>query len=205
MRRMASAVLFSAMALAGVSATSAVAASTHAAAGAAHPSIAQAKVKTTKVHYTSFYTDEKFGPVKCKGVHITSAEYPGTATTGGADKFKCKSTTKKPLTFGKPGEKLPENFTAWASDYFNNLGHFVLAKSLNATMSSNGKAYTGFAVYPSPEEEAQKQKEKEEQEQKEKEQKEKEQKELEEKEQKEKEEKEQKELEEKELEEKEGE
>ena len=122
----------------------------------------------------------------CKGVHIVSAEYPGTATTGGADKFKCKSTTKKPVTFGNPGEELI-NPTAWASDYFNNLGHSVLAKSLVIKMSPNGKSYKGLAVYPSPaEEEAQKQrKEKEEQEAKEKaekEQKEKEEKEQEEKE-----------------------
>ncbi len=170
MRRMALGSLVAAMALAGIFSSSAVAASTHAsraAGAAARPT----KVKTTKVKYEATYTDEKFGPVHCKGVHITSAAFPGTATTGGEDKFKCKSTTGKPVTYGNPGEKLPENFTEWASDYFNNMGHFVLAKSLNVTISGSGKSYKGVAIYPSPEEEAA-QKEKAEREQKEKEEKE---------------------------------
>jgi hypothetical protein len=138
------------------------------------PALAPAKVKTRKVHYQLKYTDEKFGPVLCKGVHITSAEFPGTATSGGADKFKCRSTTKKRLLFGDPGEVFPENFTEWQSDYFTTLGESVLAKSLKATMSASGKSYSGLAVYPSPAEEAQKAKEKEEREKAEKEQKEKE-------------------------------
>jgi hypothetical protein len=144
------------------------------------PALAPAKIKTRKVHYQLKYTDEKFGPVLCKGVHITSAEFPGTATSGGADKFKCRSTTKKRLLFGEPGEVFPENFTEWQSDYFATLGESVLAKSLKATESASGKAYSGLAVYPSPEEEAQKAKEKEEREKAEKEQQEKEQKEKEE-------------------------
>jgi hypothetical protein len=126
-----------------------------------------AKVKATRVKYEATYTDEKFGPVFCKGVHITSAKYPGSGTVGGADKFKCKSTTGKPLTFGNPGETFAENFTAWASDYDGQL-----AKSLNATESKNGKSYKGIAVYPTQEELEKQQKEKEEKEQKEKEEKE---------------------------------
>ncbi len=184
-RGMALAVLVASMAVAGIFSSTAGAASTHAKAAAGVAS-KPAKVKTTKVRYEATYTDEKFGPVICKGTHITSATYPGTATTGGEDKFRCKSTTGKPVTYGKPGEVLPENFTEWASDYFNNLGHFVLARSLNITISANGKSYKGIAIYPSPEEEAAK-KEKEEKEKAEKEQQEKEQKEKEEQEQKEKE------------------
>ena len=173
-RRLSCASLVAAFALLGSFSASALATSTHATkGGGAGKSLA----KPVKVKYTAIYTDEKFGPVECRGVHITSAQYPGTAISGGADKFKCKSTSKKPVLYGNPGEKLPENFTEWASDYFNPLGHFVLAKSLNVTLTGNGRAYKGFAVYFSPAEEAQKQKEKEEQELKEKEQKEKEEKE----------------------------
>ena len=168
-RRSTSAVLIAALAILGVFSSGAMAASTHARATlGAGKRLNRHQVKTA---YTATYTDEKWGPVVCKGVHIVSTQYPGTATTGGADKFKCKSTTHKPVTFGGPGEVLM-NPTPWASDYFNLSGHFVLAKSLVITMAANVKSYTGLAVYPSPaEEEAQKakeQKEKEEQEAKEK-------------------------------------
>jgi len=149
-RRSMSAVLIAAMALLGVFSSGAMAASTHARSGSQAGKVLG---KQTKTQYTLSYTDEKWGPVTCKGIHIVSAEYPGTETTGGADKFKCRSTTKKPVTFGKPGEELI-NPTEWASDYFSPKGHFVIAKSLVIKMSPNGKAYKGFAVYPSPAEEA---------------------------------------------------
>jgi hypothetical protein len=159
-----------------------------------------AGIKTVKVHYTATYTDYLFGPVTCKGVHITSALYPGAGSIGGADKFTCRSTTGKPLLYGKPHEILPENFTGWQSDYDGQL-----AKSLkDSIVGGKGLAYKGFAVYPTPAEVAQKEKEEKEKAEKEqKEKAEKEAKELEEKELKEKAEKEQKELEEKELKEKE--
>lgn len=169
-------------ALLGASSSAALASSTPVAAAPSSTPIAAAHRlnagpatgKTTRIHYALRYTDEKFGPVRCKGVHITSPEYPGTATSGGADQFVCKSTTKKHLLFGAPGETLV-NFTEWQSDYFFTHGESVIAKSLKATISGNGKSYRGLAVYPSPEEEAQKAKEAEEKaekEQKEKEEKE---------------------------------
>jgi hypothetical protein len=156
-------------ALLGASASVALANSTHVAAAGHRLDAGPAKIKTSKIHYVLPYIDEKFGPVRCKGVHITSAEFPGTATSGGADRFVCKSTTGKALPFGSPGEVLPPNFTEWQSDYFATKGESVIAKSLNATMSGSGKSYRGLAVYPSPEEEAQKAKEAEEKAQKEKE------------------------------------
>ncbi len=163
-RRSMSAALIAAIALLGVFSSGAMAASTH-----SHAVSRSGKAQNahqTKTHYVLSYTDEKWGPVKCTGVHIVSAAYPGTATTGGADKFKCKSTSKKPVTFGNANEELI-NPTEWASDYFTGIGHFVIAKSLVIKMSSNLKSYTGFAVYPSPAEEAQKAKEQKEKEEKE--------------------------------------
>jgi hypothetical protein len=155
------------VALLGASSSAALASSTPVAA-AHRQNVGPASHKAAKIRYVAQYTDEKFGPVRCKGVHITSTEYPGTATSGGADRFKCKSTTGKPLLFGAPGETLV-NFTEWQSDYFAFAKSVsVLAKSLKATISGNGKSYTGLAVYPSPEEEAQKAKEAEEKAEKEK-------------------------------------
>ena len=156
-------------ALLGASSSVALANSTHVAPAGHRLNGGPAEFKASKVHYQLTYTDEKFGPVHCKGVHITSSQYPGTATSGGADRFVCKSTTRKALLFGEPGEALPPNFTEWQSDYFAGKGESVIAKSLNATVSGSGKSYRGLAVYPSPEEEAQKAKEAEEKAQKEKE------------------------------------
>src|SRR5437660_616663 len=106
-RRLSCALLVTAVAMLGGFSASALASSTHARAGGAG-NAPPAKGKPIRHVYTSTYTDEKFGAVTCHGVHIISPEYPGTATTGGADKFKCKSTPKKALLFGKAGEKLPE-------------------------------------------------------------------------------------------------
>ncbi len=150
-KRMSSTLLVASISLLALFSSSAIASSTHGGTASRASKVAAKGITRTK--YTLSYTDEKFGPVACKGVHIVSPTYPGTATSGGADKFKCKSTTGKALTFGKPGEKLPENFTEWQSDYFAGKGLSVIAKSLNATMSGPGKSYKGFAVYPSPEEE----------------------------------------------------
>ncbi len=179
-RRMSSTLLVASISVLALFSSSAIASSTHGGSASRASKVAAKGITRTK--YTLSYTDEKFGPVICTGVHIVSPEHPGTATSGGADKFKCKSTTKKPLTFGSPGEKFAENFTAWQSDYFAGKGLSVLAKSLNATESANGKSYKGVAVYPSPEEEqaAKEKAEKEEKEKAEKEQLEKEEKEKEE-------------------------
>ncbi len=155
-RRLVPAALAVSAALLGASSSVALANSTQAAGHRLNAG--PTKVKAMKAHYSLAYNDEKFGPVNCKGVHITSTQYPGTATSGGADKFVCKSVGRERLLFGSPGETLV-NFTEWQSDYFATKGESVLAKSLTATISAGGKAYRGFAVYPSPEEEAQKAKE----------------------------------------------
>jgi hypothetical protein len=131
----------------GAFASLSLASSTTGAAGSSGLAQTTAKV-TTRTHYELSYTDEKWGPVACKGVHIVSPEYPGTATYGGADKFRCKSTTGKAVTFGSPGETLV-NPTEWQSDYFASIAIYgVDTGTLTVTLSNNGKSYKGLAVYP---------------------------------------------------------
>jgi len=77
-----------------------------------------------------------------------SAEYPGTATYGGADRFRCHSTTGRAVLFGAPGETLV-NPTEWQSDYFASIGiGGVDTDVLTITMGPHGRSYSGLAVYP---------------------------------------------------------
>jgi len=134
---------FAAVILAGLAPSSALAHSTtH---QRAHP--LTAKVKPVRTPYEASYTDEKFGSVACKGVHVVSARYPGTETSGGADKFRCRSTTGDPVLYGAPGETLV-NFSTWASDYFYLKGLWVLDSEIRVVIAKNGKSYRGLAVYP---------------------------------------------------------
>jgi hypothetical protein len=131
----------------GTLASASLASSTTGGAGGSAGASRAAKT-TTKTHYVLSYTDEKWGPVACTGVHIVSLEYPGSATSGGADKFKCISTTGKAVTYGAPGETLI-NPTEWQSDYFASIGiGGVVTGQLTITISKSGKSYKGFAVYP---------------------------------------------------------
>ncbi len=106
------------------------------------------KVFTLRAHYVEEYTDGIFGPIKCEGTHIASKKYPGTATSGGADKFKCASTTGLPIPAVTP--KGPVGFGPWASDYFYyvvGLPEFVNAKEVSGTGSKDGKSFKALAIY----------------------------------------------------------
>jgi len=118
----------------------------------ANAKLAPLAIKTERTEYKAEYTDEKFGPVKCAGLHVVSVQYPGNATSGGADKWTCKVNVPltKPFTkllYGTPGAPI-EPFPEWASDYFALKGLGVIAKEVTATEGAGGLAYSATAVYP---------------------------------------------------------
>jgi hypothetical protein len=101
-----------------------------------------------RVHYEAEYTDAIFGPIRCAGNHIASKKHPGTETSGGADKFKCTSTTEAPITGITPGGAVP--FAGWASDYFYwvvKLPEYVLAKEVSGKASKDGKSFKALAIF----------------------------------------------------------
>jgi hypothetical protein len=104
------------------------------------------------IPFTAEYDAESYyGPVACKGKHETSASkgYPGTATEGGRDVERCKSTTGLPLVGLTPGETvtLGEGWfpgsSGWNSDY-DGQG----ATEIAYTVSANGKSFKLVAYYP---------------------------------------------------------
>lgn len=101
-----------------------------------------------RAHYVEEYTDGIFGPIKCEGTHIASKKYPGTATSGGADKFKCASTTGLPIPAVTP--KGPVGFGSWASDYFYyvvGLPEYVLATEVSGKGAKDAKSFKALAIY----------------------------------------------------------
>jgi hypothetical protein len=117
----------------------------------------------TGVKYTATYTDPLLGPITCTGTHQTNKKYyPGTATEGGRDVFRCKSTeAKTPLKDVAAGEEGESNTgfpgaTAWNSDYFFNLNSstvpakentIIPAKALAWKVSANGMVVKAVAYY----------------------------------------------------------
>jgi hypothetical protein len=106
----------------------------------------------TAIPYTASYIDERFGPVECIGVHQTnSVKYPGTETSGGRDKFKCKSTVAKTLLTGTSPEEVltfGPSGQAWNSDYFA-VAFSLAVPAISGTglTSKNGKAYSAIIYY----------------------------------------------------------
>jgi len=100
------------------------------------------------IPYTVSYTDELFGPVKCKGRHVSNKENPGTETSGGKDVFSCNSTTGKQLTNVTPGQVLnPWPASGWNSDYFALKGLAVAAISITGQVGPQGRGYKAVAIY----------------------------------------------------------
>jgi hypothetical protein len=118
----------------------------------AGPSVAMGAEKTS-VEYAASYTDERFGPIECKGKHQSnSVKYPGTESSGGRDVFTCRSTafsgTKRlPLQGVAPEEALTWGAGAWASDYFNSIGYYVLDVSGSGKVSKTGRAFHAIMYY----------------------------------------------------------
>jgi hypothetical protein len=95
---------------------------------------------TSVLHYDTTYTDYFFGPVECIGVQQVKKNQPVQ------DSFTCTSTSNAPLTSVQPGELMTlANIGGWQSD----AGHAAsgLAKTFNATVSSDGMSYTAVATY----------------------------------------------------------
>jgi hypothetical protein len=101
----------------------------------------------TTIQYSASYSDLG-GPVTCTGIHQYGKQWPGTATTGGQDKFTCTSSTGSPLTNVTPGQVWPFPVAQWASDYFNSIGLSVTnTVAFSVTVSSDGFSYSGVAQY----------------------------------------------------------
>ncbi|MCW3030031.1 MAG: hypothetical protein JWM66_164 [Solirubrobacterales bacterium] len=119
---------------------------------AAGPSVAMAAEKSS-VEYTAAYTDSRFGPIECTGKHQTnSLKFPGTASSGGRDIFTCKSTEfsgakRLPLQGVAPEEALTWGEGAWASDYFNSIGYYVVDVSGSGKVSKTGKTFHAVMYY----------------------------------------------------------
>jgi hypothetical protein len=94
------------------------------------------------------------GEVRCKGRHQTnSALYPGTATEGGRDIEKCKSTSHKAftaLTAGQEGNMFPGS-PSYESDWFylkGESGASIASIHVHFAVSANDKAFTLLVYVP---------------------------------------------------------
>lgn len=104
------------------------------------------------IPFTAEYDAEAYyGAVACKGRHQANEkkDYPGTATEGGRDVERCKSTTGKPLVGLTPGETVElgkgwfPGSSGWDSDYDSQA-----ASEIEYTVSSTGKSFKLVAYYP---------------------------------------------------------
>jgi hypothetical protein len=103
---------------------------------------------TTTARYSLTYFDPVFGGlVVCKGIHQHGPQWPGDATSGGRDVFKCRSTSG-PFENVDPGQvvDLPVDF--WFSDYFAGIGSFVInTKPYRVRISGDGRSYHAIVYY----------------------------------------------------------
>jgi hypothetical protein len=103
---------------------------------------------TTTHRFSSTYVDPVFGAmVVCKGIHQDGPRWPGDATSGGRDVFKCRSTSG-PFENVERGQlvELPEGF--WFSDYFAENGLLVInTKPYRARISGDGRSYHAIVYY----------------------------------------------------------
>ncbi|HSZ13713.1 MAG TPA: hypothetical protein VK790_06735 [Solirubrobacteraceae bacterium] len=100
---------------------------------------------------TEYDAEGYYGAVKCKGKHETNANagYPGSASEGGRDVERCKSTTGMPLIGLAPGETVAlgagwfPGSSGWNSDYDGQA-----ATSIEYVVSANGRSFKLVAYYP---------------------------------------------------------
>ncbi|MGA2320825.1 MAG: hypothetical protein ABSG95_08780 [Solirubrobacteraceae bacterium] len=103
-------------------------------------------IEKTNVAYTAEYTDEDFGLVKCVGHHQTNSKlFPGNATEGGRDKWKCRALPAgRKFTNVTGGQVLnPWPYSGWNSDFDGQA-----ASSVTGAVKASDTAYTGVAYYP---------------------------------------------------------
>lgn len=73
---------------------------------------------TTTHRYSSTYYDFLYGAmVVCKGIHQSGPNWPGDATSGGRDVFKCRSISG-PFLYLDAGQVFEIPPYLWGSDYF---------------------------------------------------------------------------------------
>jgi hypothetical protein len=108
---------------------------------------------TTTVRYTAGpYFDFVIGAVVvCKGIHQYGPRWPGTATTGGRDVYRCTSVSG-PFTNISHQSGFTYPTGAWFSDYlfFSGGGFAVNILPIHLHISGNGLSYQAIAIYSEP-------------------------------------------------------
>lgn len=104
---------------------------------------------TTTHRFSATYFDPVFGAmVVCKGIHQDGPRWPGDATSGGRDVFKCRSSSG-PFEGVEPGQvvDLPPGF--WCSDSFGATFGICVpnTKPYRVRISGDGRSYHAIVYY----------------------------------------------------------
>jgi len=105
---------------------------------------------TTTIRYqSSVYFDFILGAtVQCEGIHQYGPRWPGTATSGGRDIYRCRSLSG-PFTNVSHAEGFVYETGRWYSDYFfDHQGVFVPnTRPVNLRIAGNNLSYHAIAYF----------------------------------------------------------
>jgi hypothetical protein len=105
---------------------------------------------TTTIRYESaVYFDFTLGAtVQCKGIHQYGPRWPGTATSGGRDIYRCRSLSG-PFTNVSHEDGFVYETGQWVSDYFFDYKNQLVPNRLPVTLriAGNNLSYHAIAYF----------------------------------------------------------
>ena len=99
-------------------------------------------------YQTQPYFDFILGAVVvCKGIHQWGPQWPGDATSGGREIYRCRSQSG-PFTNVHHGDRFVYPAFSWFSDYFAEQGGFAInTQPIRVVMAGNNLSYHAVAIY----------------------------------------------------------